>query len=229
MLQNKIAAVLGVATAVVATLAIPTQARASNLQINSGVTNVFLDEPLLESVGLNLTGASNTVTPQSDDFLVGFNITPKTNFTFNNDNGFSLVGGSIEHSGSVTFNNALTVGNFSIGFDQSRARGQASGFFVKDTITTGAVLFDIANIAPAANGNNLQINGNLLVSQELAGLLNNQALTGVAVGRTQANTTTTTSAIPTSSNQSAKVPEPTSTLGFLAVGVGMVALRKVRS
>ncbi|NJL10759.1 MAG: PEP-CTERM sorting domain-containing protein, partial [Calothrix sp. SM1_7_51] len=227
MQHNRLTTTLGlVTTAVIATLVVPVQARASNLQVNSGVTSVFLDEPLLESVGLDLTGASNTVSPSSD-FLVGFNIAPNTNFTFNNNNGFSLIGGSIEHSGSVTFNDALTVGNFSIGFDQSRASGSASGFFVKDTITTNAVLFDIANIAPAVNGNNLQINGDLLVSQELAGVLNNQTLRGAAVGRAQTNATTiTTTTVPTSSNQSTRVPEPTSALGFLAVGVGMITLRK---
>lgn len=116
---DQVPAILGLTTAAVVASAIaPVQAQAAQFTLVNGVTSVFLDTKTLSSVGLNLTGASNTVDPVSDDFLVGFPITPATDFTFSfGPGGFAPVGGTIEHTGSVTFNNTLTLGNFSIGFD----------------------------------------------------------------------------------------------------------------
>lgn len=213
---DHIPAVLGVATAaVVSAMVIPAeQATAATFQLASGVTSVFLDLPTLESVGLQLTGATGTVSPVSSDFLVGFPITPATTFTFTTDGGFAPIGGTIEHTGSVTFNNALTVGNFSIGFDPVRAVGTASGFFVRDTITTGAALFDVA--APSSlsfDGVNLALVADLLVSTELAGVLGNPGLAGAEVGAASINGTA--------------VPEPTTMLGALAAGGFLAARRRL--
>jgi len=213
-------AIFGAATAaIVSFVALPEQANAATFSLQSGVTSVGLDLRTLGSVGLNLTGSSGTVPPVSSDFLVGFTITPNTTFTFNNS-GSSIVppfSGTIEHTGSVTFNNALTVGNFSIGFNPARAIGSASGFFVRDTITTGAVLFDLAAPRTAAfNEQNLGVNvvGDLLVSPELAGVLGNSSLTGARVGAASIN--------------GQAVPEPTTIAGVLAATGFWAARRRAR-
>ncbi|NJL46858.1 MAG: bifunctional metallophosphatase/5'-nucleotidase [Leptolyngbyaceae cyanobacterium SM2_5_2] len=88
--------------------------------VESGVTSVFLDLPLLESAaGLSLVGVDSEATPFSDNFQVGFAINDETDFTYTVP--FSPVGGSIEHDGTVTFalvaspSTQITVGEFSIG------------------------------------------------------------------------------------------------------------------
>jgi hypothetical protein len=215
---NQLTAILGLTTAaVISTALIPVQAATETFQVESGVTSVFLDLPLLESIGLNLTGTSDDIAPPvSADFLVGFEITDDTDFNFSDEGGFTLIGGSIEHTGSITFNDAITVGNFSIGFDASRATGAATGFFVQDTLDTGAILFDVASIVPTFDGENLAIAGDLLVSPEFAGVLGNPDLTGALVGKAQTNSVTA----PVS------VPEPTSSLMLLVGGAAVVAGRR---
>ncbi|MDJ0736027.1 MAG: PEP-CTERM sorting domain-containing protein [Nostocaceae cyanobacterium] len=224
---NHLSAILGATTAaVVSTTLIPSQvARAANFFVDSGVTSVFLDTDILSGVGLNLTGTVGDVAePASDEFLVGFNITPDTDFSFSDEGGFTLLGGSIEHEGGVVFNSdtpgELAVGNFSIGFDGDRVNDTtgATGFFVQDTLTTGAVLFDVASVVPAADDNSLTINGDLLVSSQLAGVLGNTDLTGANVGAAQVNATTAASV--------ASVPEPVSTAGVLLVGATLVVSRR---
>ncbi|MCL6434447.1 MAG: PEP-CTERM sorting domain-containing protein [Leptolyngbyaceae cyanobacterium HOT.MB2.61] len=213
---NPVPAVLGLATATVASVVMaPSQAVAVTFQLSSGVTSVFLDLPTLESVGLSLTGATGTVPPVSSDFLVGFPITPQTTFTFDFDSGsgFTPVGGTIEHTGSVTFNNTLTLGNFSIGFDPARAIGSASGFFVRDTITTAAILFDVATPSSLTFvDQNLEVQGDLLVSPELAGILGNTSLSGATIGAASIN--------------GEAIPEPATVLGVLAAGGFLAASRR---
>ncbi len=179
-------------------MAEPSDASASDVMVESGVTSVFLDVDTLSAVGLDLTGTVGEVEePASESFLVGFNITPETDFAFSdNEEGFLLLGGSIEHTGGVVFNGGteaeLAVGNFSIGFDPNRIDETtgATGFFVQDLLTTGVVLFDIGGVAPSFDGENLTIDGDLLVSQELSGALGDPTLMGAAVGSAQINATT---------------------------------------
>lgn len=86
-----------------------------------------------------------------------------------------------------------------------RAAGSASGFFVQDTLSTGAILFDVA--APSSLSfveQALAIEADLLVSPEFAGFLGNVNLTGATVGSASIN--------------GAAVPEPTTILGILAAG-----------
>lgn len=221
MKLNQLSVVLGLATAasVVSTVMAPVKAEAATFQLVSGVTSVFLDLPTLQSAaGLNLTGAADTVPPVSSSFLVGFPITPATDFTFSFDSasGFAPIGGTIEHTGSVTFNNAVTVGNFSIGFDPARATSTASGFFVRDTIATGAILFDVAPPSALSFAEQaLAIEGDLLVSPEFSSFLGNVNLTGATVGSASIN--------------GAAVPEPTTVLGLLAAGGFLAASRRRRS
>jgi hypothetical protein len=159
--------------------------RDGNVSLRGGTTSVFLDTATLASVGLELSGANTPGRPASSDFLVGFPILPSTDFKYA-ASPFAPVSGTIRHTGTVSFANGLTVGNFDIGFDPARAVNGATGFFVRNTVgaLAGAVLFDVA--APAnvnASVNNLNVGrANLLVSPELAGVLGNAALTGAVVG-----------------------------------------------
>jgi hypothetical protein len=224
MKLNHLPSLLGLTTiAVTAMVAHPTAAIAVSFQVQSGVTSVFLDVPLLQSVGLALTGTSaDVVAPVNDNFLVGFNITPATDFSFSAEGGIVPVGGSIEHTGSITFNDQLTVGNFSIGFDPTRTSGQASGFFVEDTLDdVGAILFDIATLETANfDGEDLTLGANLLISQEFAGVLGNASLSGAVVGEAQID------AEAASVPESASVPEPASVLSILGAGLAVTVANK---
>ncbi|NJK48711.1 PEP-CTERM sorting domain-containing protein [Candidatus Gracilibacteria bacterium] len=215
---DRLSAIVSLMTATTAALVVvaPPSYAASVFLVNSGVTSVTLDTELLASVGLSLTGADNTV-PAADRFLVGFNITPETNFTFSNANGFTLLGGAIAHEGSVTFNDALTVGNFSIGFDQTRVTENASGLFVRDTLDTEAILFDVvtpSELAFEEAEEILFLEAELLISDEFAEFLGNTDLAGGVVGA--ARTEAMTSAI----------PEPSTILGTFLAGGLLSAVRR---
>ena len=158
--------------------------------MESGVTSVFLDLPLLESAaGLTLVGADSDSTPFSDDFQVGFAITDDTDFTFA-PAPFAPLSGTIEHSGTITLGLGgaeATIGEFSIGFDPTRVSDTTSGFFVADTLEDPLgleVLFDLSAPSTAAvSGEELEISGtDLLLSPELAGALGLAELVGADVG-----------------------------------------------
>ncbi len=78
----------------------------------------------------------------------------------------------------------LEVGDFSIGFDASRVSDDASGFFVADTFSVGAPLFDISipEVLTLEDGTLEISSADLLVSPELAGVLQNDDLAGADVG-----------------------------------------------
>ena len=170
-------------------------------EVEDGKTSVFLDTDLLEEAALlRLTGASGTaepavpVDPAGEDFLVAFDISDDTDFQFSFGNSFAPVGGSIEHTGSVTFEllenpgdesgTEIVLGDFSIGFDPSREG--VSGFFVADTLSLNIPLFDIAGPAVDFSDPTLVVSGaSLLVSPELANALAAPALTGEEVGAAQ--------------------------------------------
>ncbi len=168
-----------------------------NSKVNSGVTSVALDTELLKSAaGLTLDSTNNTVAPASDKYAVGFSIKHDSNLTYNRQNGFTPVGGTIEHSGTVTFKTdslgPVTVGDFSVGYDGDRKSDKASGFYVKDIAGTGAILFDVGN-PDSLTANRRQLNvgrADLLVSPEFDTFLNQKGLakssiTGADVGDVQ--------------------------------------------
>jgi hypothetical protein len=170
----------------------------SVFQIDSGVTSVALDPNVLASAaGLTLVNINNTVPPVSDEFAVGFQISPNSNFTFSDRNDLTPVAGTIEHTGTVSFDSDLgtvTVGNFSIGFDESRVSENTSGFFVRDTASVGAILFDVSNPEVVEiDGEELTLaDADLLVSSEFSTFLNAQGLTntnltGADVGDVETN------------------------------------------
>lgn len=82
---------------------------------------------------------------------------------------------------------ALTVGDFSIGFDPSRASDSTSGLFVEDTVSGLGVLFDIGSLplgeAEVDPENTLSLGPtDLLLSDEIASLLELPELAGADVG-----------------------------------------------
>jgi hypothetical protein len=163
-------------------------------KVQSGVTSVFLDtETLKSAAGLTLSGTDGTVTPIGSQYNAGFAIQHDSTLTYNNENGFTPLGGTIEHTGTVSFDTdvlgKVTVGDFSVGYDANRKTDKASGFYVKDIAGTGAILFDVSNPHNlAADSDSLNISGaDLLVSAEFNGFLNEKGLahtnlTGADVG-----------------------------------------------
>ncbi len=104
-------------------------AQGDGFSIESGVTSVALDTQLLESAAyLTLVGADSAATAANEDFQVGFEITDATDFVFSTENGITPISGSIEHSGTVTFDFAAVVegatqqGGFQNTYDLDKGR-----------------------------------------------------------------------------------------------------------
>jgi hypothetical protein len=166
---------------------------ARNSVVRDGTTSVTLDtKTLKDAAGLTVTGVNGTADPASG-FGVGFDINRKGRFTFSESDGFAPRSGTIEHTGTVGLKNDIlgnvTVGDFSIGFDAARKTDKASGFFVRDTRDTKAILFDVSNPSSLSTaGNTFQVGkADLLVSGEFSSLLNSKGvtsanLTGADVG-----------------------------------------------
>lgn len=173
-------------------------ALAAPVEITGGQTSVLLDTATLSAAAsLNLSGVSADVIAPGNlgAGSVAFGINPRgasslpTTFAYDSDDFLGTFGGTIEHTGSVFFNEgAVEVGNFTIGFDGARVGGDRSGFFVESTAGIAAILFDIANPGTLdAGASSLTIGADLLVSSEFAGFLQaNQFasadLTGAVVG-----------------------------------------------
>ncbi|WP_299490735.1 spondin domain-containing protein, partial [Acaryochloris sp. IP29b_bin.137] len=170
----------------------------ASFAVESGVTSVFLDFPLLEEVaGITFVSADSDATPAErpaflEPFQVGFGITEATDFSFA-PVPFTPLGGSIEHSGTITLGLGgaeATIGEFSIGFDPARVSDTTSGFFVADTLDDPLgleILFDLSAPGTASVSNNeLEISDtDLLLSPELAGVLGLTDLAGADVGDAQ--------------------------------------------
>ncbi|MUG99035.1 hypothetical protein F7734_44780 [Scytonema sp. UIC 10036] len=221
-------AAFGCAAAIVVSVA-PMQAKASIFQVKSGITSVYHDLSFLSSIGLDLTGTNNTTKPINDNFLVAFNIAPTTNFTFSDTNGLTPLSGTIEHTGTVTFNNQITIGNFSIGFDPKRATNNASGLFLKDTVSLNTILFDLS--APetvALDNKDLTLTSvELLFSSEFASILGNPNLIGVVGGLAQVNASVIPS-ISVGSNvvSPVEIPEAASVLAILTASAAFLASKR---
>ncbi|MBD2727061.1 hypothetical protein H6G96_12150 [Nostoc sp. FACHB-892] len=212
---SKFAGILGCTTAAFILIA-PIEVEAATFKVISGVTSIDHDhEDILRNIGLTLTGANHTVAPIPSNYLVGFNIDSATNFTFSDQGGFTPLSGTIEQTGTVTFNNQITVGEFSIGFAPGRTIKDASGFVLRDTFSLDTILFDLSLSEPVAfDGKNLTIpDVKLLVSPEFAKILGNPDLTGLFAGTARIDA------------QVAAVPESDSVLAVLAVGAALLATR----
>ncbi|MEM9166616.1 MAG: hypothetical protein AAGB48_06290 [Planctomycetota bacterium] len=157
--------------------------------VTGGQTSVLLDTATLSSAAsLDLSGVSGPVIspgtiPGSVAFPINTRSAPSlpTTFAYDASNFLGTFSGTIEHEGSVLFNNdTVEVGNFTIGFDGARAGtlgGNASGFFVESTTGIAAILFDIENPTTLdATPGSLTIGANLLVSPEFGQFLLDNAL-----------------------------------------------------
>lgn len=149
-----------------------TAASAGLVQTVGGQTNVLLDVALLQAAAnLTLTGVSDgVITPGNlGAGSVAFVITPPTSaelpssFQYDTKDFFGTFSGSINHRGSITFNNAVTVGNFEILFDD--------GFKVADRVGGLGVLFDVAITGANPTADTFAATGDLLVSSNFAALL----------------------------------------------------------
>ena len=198
-------------------------AHAIPADVVGGQTSVLLDAELLESAaGLTISGVSSDVIVPGNlgTDSVAFDINSRsatapllpTTFTYDSD-AFAPFSGTIEHLGSVFFNDgAIEVGNFTIGFDASRASDDISGFFVESTVGVEAILSDVAPPSSlVATATDLTIAADLLVSPEFAGFLGLD-LTGADVGD---------ALVEGIAQADAQVPVPT-TLALFALGlIGM--------
>jgi hypothetical protein len=212
---SKFAGILGCTTAAFILIA-PIEVEAATFKVISGVTSIDHDhEDILRNIGLTLTGGNHTVAPIPSNYLVGFNIDSATNFTFSDQGGFTPLSGTIEQTGTVTFNNQITVGEFSIGFAPGRTTKDASGLVLRDTISLNTILFDLS--APgliAFDGRTLTIpDVKLLISPEFANILQNPDLIGLYAGTAQIDA------------KVAAVPEPNSVLATLVAGAALLVSR----
>jgi len=110
--------------------------------------------------------------------------------------------GTIEVDGSVFLDSTnpalgvgpVEIGDFSIGYDLSRASPTRSGMFVESTVGTQIVLFDIGVLGLNFNNfvateSELRVESELLVSNELADLLGNATAAGTVIGQFSADST----------------------------------------
>lgn len=182
-------------TTALAGAAIAASAQAQEFDVIGGSTSVLLDTALLSSAaGLDLFGTVGDVLPGDLGMgSVAFPINARDGSlptTFSYDAGLASFSGAIEHEGGVQFNDgAVTVGDFTIGFDAGRVAGDNSGFFVESTLSIAAILFDVQlkDPAPIADASDLIINADLVVSPEFAAFLGDAGLTGADVGDAQIN------------------------------------------
>ncbi|MEO1584384.1 MAG: hypothetical protein AAFR96_07425 [Planctomycetota bacterium] len=176
-----------VAAVILGAFAVPASGQ---VDVTGGQTNVLLDtDTLSAAASLDLSSVSGPVIAPGNlgAASVAFPINARdaaslpTTFSYDPADFLGSFGGTIEHEGSVLFNNdTVEVGNFTIGFDLGRAGtlgGNASGFFVESTVGIAAILFDIA--APSqldATSSSLTIAADLLVSPEFGQFLFDNSL-----------------------------------------------------
>lgn len=172
-------------SSVTVVLALSAGVAVSQTEVTGGQTNVLLDTATLSAAAsLDLSGVSGPVIAPGNlgADSVAFPINARdaaplpTTFAYDSSDFLGSFSGTIEHTGSVLFNDGgVEVGNFTIGFDGARAGtlgGNASGFFVESTVGIAAILFDIA--APSqldATPGSLTIGADLLVSPEFGQFL----------------------------------------------------------
>ncbi len=192
--------------------------------VEGGKTSILLSSDTLSLVGLTITQVIGGVSSDLGDGSVAFAINPRngnlpTTFSYTAGS-LAPFSGTFEHSGSIIFDvdgdpDPVQVGNLTIGYDNDRAGGDLSGFFVTSTVGIEEILFDLENPSNVeAQLDSLSINANLLISFELAALLGNSALTGVFAGNALVNATA--------------IPEPSNMLLFSGILGGLVLRRRRR-
>ncbi|MEZ5328393.1 MAG: PEP-CTERM sorting domain-containing protein [Verrucomicrobiales bacterium] len=203
--------------------------------VDSGVTSLSLDATAVAGLGYTVTGSSGTVSAQGGHQF-GFDILSELSdfiFTIEEDTSATVQGGILSHLGWIELDNdgdpgtgIITLGNFEIGVDLARASDTVSGAFIRDTLGTNSIVFDIkplspTEINPVSDGGTFTLqSSDLLISPELYALLGSPD--GIAAGdflgsiRIDANTSRVDA-----------VPEPST--GLLAIlGGAVIFLRRRR-
>ncbi|MEL6777422.1 MAG: serine hydrolase [Cyanobacteria bacterium J06597_16] len=181
----------------------PPENDAGSFVATSGTTSLFLDFSLFESAGLTIQDATPTATPFSHQFQLGFEI-DNSDFTFQG-RPFTPESGTLEHIGDIRFlvggDVDLTIGDFSVGFDENRVSDTASGFFVADTLEDGLgidILFDVS--APdrllVKNEALTLADADLLLAPELAEILGLNDAVGTDVGDVRIDADLAASTVP---------------------------------
>lgn len=179
----------GKTLAAIALLAVlPLAGQATPIQVEGGETSVLFGNGALASLGLEITSVTPNVQGSLGPNSVSFGINPRnaigdaldTTFIYDSPN-FAPFSGAIEHSGRVQFNGNIEVGDFTIRAVEGRPEG-ASGFVVESNYGLNGILFDIANPIVEAFDNSLVIAADILVSPELAGILELPEAAGVDAG-----------------------------------------------
>ena len=201
-----------------------TSAGAVTVNVTGGTTSVLLDTALLEAAaGLSLTGLSDAVIVPGalGSGSVAFGINSRsdpdraTTLSYDTDDPVGSVNGTIEHTGSVEFNDSIEVGNFSIFADETIAD---TGAIVSDTIIPlGALFFAVADgESLIANDAELFIGGDLLVTPSFADAL------GVDVAGADVGDFQIEASVAVAGDGPAVIPLPASALllagGFAALG-----------
>lgn len=225
--------------AVICSLMLPSAHLASGQAVygvSSGTTSISLDEAAVLSLGYAVTGSSGTVNPIGGQQF-GFDILSELSdfvFTIGENQEAVVQSGLLSHSGWIELdddadssNGIISLGNFEIGVDQERASDTVSGAFVRDTLGTNSIVFDIKpidlnQVNPSSDGESFTLaTSDLLVSPELYALLGSPD--GVAPGDFLGSIRIDAQAF-----QLNAVPEPSSAL-LACVGGLFVFLRRRRS
>ena len=209
-------------TAILTITIFSSASQAQSTELTGGTISFDLDEMELAVVGLMFSGTMDAVMSPSGPDFIGFEInardaaTNPTTFAYEaNGTDLAPVSGTIESTGSISFNSGTTsFGNIRLGFDEDRITGSNSGFFGESTIGTFiGVVFDISNGSNInALTSSLTIEGDIFLSPELA----------VVVG---GSTTGTIGAF--AIDATAAVPEPSSLSCVAILGI-MTTLRRRR-
>jgi MYXO-CTERM domain-containing protein len=177
--------------AIVAASGLSVGASADLVGVVGGQTNVLLDFELISSVtDLELTGVSDGVIIPGNlgSDSVAFAITSPyaeagaTTFQYDTMDFFGSFSGTIGHRGTLTFNDAVTIGNFEIGFDPI-----LGVFTVSDTYSSLGALFEVGITDASPLVGTFDVMGDLLITENFAMILldlglASSDLTGADVG-----------------------------------------------
>ena len=203
--------------------------------VDSGISSISLDSTAVARLGYAVTGSSGTVGAQGG-LQFGFNILSELSdfvFTIEEDSTAIVQGGILSHAGWIELDDdgvpgtgIISLGNFEIGVDPARASETVSGAFIRDTLGTNSIVFDIkplgpTDINPTSDGEAFTLHtADLLISPELYALLGSPD--GIAPGDFLGSIR-----IDASASSIDAVPEPST--GLLALlGGALLIFRRCR-